>query len=84
MGEQADMRIKLNEDHKNEIVRSLMGYFSSQFDEDISQFRARELVDFMLQQIGPSQYNQAIQDARKFMADKLEDLDTEFFQPEDV
>ncbi len=78
------MRIKLDEDRKNEIVRALTGYFSSQFDEEISEFRARELVEFMLKQIGPSQYNQAIQDARKYMADKLEDLDTEFFEPEDL
>ena len=77
------MRIKLNEDRKNEIVRALMGYFSSEFDEEISEFRAQELVEFMLKQIGPSQYNQAIQDARKYMAQKLEDLDTEFFEPED-
>ena len=59
-----------------------MGYFSSEFDEQLSEFRARELVDFMLKQIGPSQYNQAIQDARKYMAGKLDDLDTEFFEPE--
>ena len=78
------MRIKLDEDRKSEITRAVMGYFSSQFDEELSEFRARELVDFMLKQIGPSQYNQAIQDARKYMADKLEDLDTEFFEPEDL
>lgn len=79
-----NMRIKLNEDRKAEIVRAVMGYFSSEFDEDISEFRAEALVDFMLKQIGPSQYNQAIQDARKYMANKLEDLDTEFFEPDDL
>ncbi len=78
------MRIKLNEDRKSEIVRALMGYFSSEFDEEISEFRAQELVEFMLKQIGPSQYNQAIQDARKYMQEKLEDLDTEFFEPDDL
>ncbi len=78
------MRIKLDEDRKSEIVRALMGYFSSEFDEEISEFRAQELVEFMLKQIGPSQYNQAIQDARKYMADKLDDLDTEFFEPDEL
>ncbi len=82
-GEQA-MRIKLNEYRKSEIVRALMGYFSSEFDEEISEFRAQELVEFMLKQIGPSQYNQAIQDARKYMQEKLEDLDTEFFEPDEL
>ena len=77
------MRIKLDEDRKAEIVSAVMGYFPSEFDEEISEFRAQELVNFMLKQIGPSQYNQAIQDARKYMAEKLEDLDTEFFEPEE-
>ncbi len=78
------MRIKLDEERKAEISRALMGYFSAEFDEQLSEFRARELVDFMLRQIGPSQYNQAIQDARKYMSDKLDDLDTEFFEPEET
>ena len=78
------MRIKLDDDRKAQIARAVMGYFSSEFDEDISEFRASELVEFMLKQIGPSQYNQAIQDARKYMAGKLDDLDTEFFEPEDL
>jgi uncharacterized protein (DUF2164 family) len=33
----------------------------------------------MHKQIGPSLYNQANQDARKFMSEKLDDLDTEFY-----
>ena len=78
------MNLKLDDDRKAEIVRAVMAYFSSEFDEELSEFRAQELVEFMHKQIGPSHYNQAIQDARKFMAQKLEDLDTEFFEPEDL
>lgn len=78
-----NMRIKLDEERRADIIRAVMGYFSSEFDETLSEYRAEALVDFMLKQIGPSQYNQAIQDARKFMTQKLEDLDTEFFEPED-
>ncbi len=77
------MRIKLSQERKDEIVQSVVTWFSREFDEDISPFRAEALVDFMLKQIGPSQYNQAIFDARKFMLEKLDDLDSEFFEPED-
>ncbi len=79
-----NIRLKLDDDRKAEIVRAVMGYFSSEFDEEMSAFRAEALVDFMLKQIGPSQYNQAIGDARKFIAEKLDDLDTEFFEPEEL
>ena len=77
------MRIKLSDDRKTEITNALVGYFSSEFDEELSDYRAAGIVDFMLRQIGPSQYNQAIADARKYMAAKIDDLDTEFYEPEE-
>ncbi len=76
------MRIKLDEKRKSEISQALVNLFATEFDEQISQFRADEIVDFMLTQIGPSQYNQAITDARKYMAEKLNDLDMEFHEPD--
>lgn len=78
------MRIKLDEDRKDRIVQALIHFVSAEFDEDMSRFRAEAMVDFMLRQIGPSQYNQAIADARKYMAEKIEDLDTEFFEPDET
>lgn len=76
------MRIQLSDERKSDITQAIIGFFKSEFEEDLSEFRAQELVSFMLHQIGPSQYNQAITDARKFMAEKLDDLDTEFHETE--
>lgn len=76
------MRIKLSDERKAAITRELMDYFAAEFDEQLSEFRAETIVDFMLHQIGPSQYNQAIADARKYMAEKIDDLDTEFYEPD--
>ena len=77
------MPINLSDDRKNEITHSLIDYFKSEFEEDLSQFRAQSIVHFMVHKIGPSHYNQAITDARKFMAEKLDDLDAEFYEPEE-
>ncbi len=77
------VRIKLENERKNQIAHELVGFFYSEFDEDISEFRAEEIIDFMLNKIGPSQYNQGIADARKYMAEKIEDLDTEFHEPDE-
>ncbi len=77
------MRIKLEDDRKEEISQALVNFFYSEFDEDLSNFRAHEIVDFLLKKIGPSQYNQGVSDARKYLAEKIEDLDTEFYEPED-
>lgn len=77
------MRIKMTEERKSEVSQALVGFFKDEFDEDLSEFRALEVVDFMLGQIGPSQYNQGIADARGFLLEKLDDLDTEFYEPEE-
>lgn len=77
------MRIKLSDDRKTGITNALVGYFSSEFDEELSDYRAAGIVDFMLRQIGPSQYNQAITDVRKYMAAKIDELDTGFYEPEE-
>lgn len=75
---------ELSDERHQHIVHAVQGYFQSEFDETLSSFRADELVSFMLSQIGASIYNQAIQDARGYMAEKLDDLDTEFTLPEDI
>jgi len=49
--------------------------YAQEFDEELSAFRAEHILTFFVRSLGPSVYNQAIQDARKFMAERLEDLD---------
>ncbi|WP_417428636.1 DUF2164 domain-containing protein [Kiloniella sp.] len=77
------MRIKLEDERRTGIIEALINFHFSEFDENISEFRAAEIVDFLLKKIGPSQYNQGIADARKYFAEKLDDLDTEFYEPEE-
>ena len=77
------MRIKLEDERRTDIIEALINFYFSEFDENISEFRAAEIVDFLLKKIGPSQYNQGIADARKYFAEKLDDLDTEFYEPEE-
>ncbi|GAA6212750.1 hypothetical protein NBRC116602_24910 [Hyphomicrobiales bacterium 4NK60-0047b] len=78
------MRVVLEKSRKSAICETLIGFYKSEFDEDLSEFRAEELVEFMHKEIGPSLYNQAIQDARKFVSEKLDDLDTEFYMSDEL
>lgn len=75
-------RFTLSDDRKNGILRRLQEFYRSEFDEDLSDFRAEQILSFFLKFLGPDVYNQAIQDARGFMLGKLEDLDTEFYERE--
>ncbi|MFT5289502.1 MAG: hypothetical protein ACI82F_001565, partial [Planctomycetota bacterium] len=54
-----------------------------EYDEELSSFRANTLIEFFLRELGPPVYNQAIQDARAFLQERLDDLDAEFYEPEE-
>jgi uncharacterized protein (DUF2164 family) len=76
------LRIKLCEERRAAILRLFTDHYREEFDEEISEFRAEKVVDFFVKTLGPSVYNQAIADARKFMLAKLDDLDVEFYESE--
>ena len=77
------MRIKLREERRKQMIRSIQRYFAEQFEENLSDFKAEQVVDFFVQELGAPIYNQAIQDARGFIQDKLVDLEGEFYEPEE-
>ncbi len=77
------MRIQLTDERRDRALRSIKEYFTERLDEEISDFRAEELLDFFVRELGPPVYNQAIQDAYKFIQDKLIDLEGEFYEPEE-
>ena len=72
------MSINLSEERRNDLLRSITALYHNEFDEELSGFRAEQILDFFLKALGPVVYNQAIQDASAFISDKLEDLDAEF------
>lgn len=76
------MAIELAEDRRERLIRALQGFYLEEFDEEVSPFRAEQLLDFFLGALGPQVYNQAVQDARGFMLRKLDDLDGEVYASE--
>jgi len=78
------MNINLAEDRKKAILAKMAAFYVEDFDEDLSSFRAEKLLAFFVKVLGPPIYNQAISDARAFMMAKLDDLDVEFYAPEET
>ncbi len=76
------MAIQLDDARRVELIRRLQGFFLKEFDEELSRFRAEQILDFHLEALGPQVYNQAVQDARTFMQERLDDLDAEVHVPE--
>jgi uncharacterized protein (DUF2164 family) len=77
------MRIKLSDERRARVVRNLQVFFSAELDRELSEFQAGLLIDFFIREMGATVYNQAIQDARGFLQEKLSDLEGEFYEPEE-
>ena len=78
------MGVTLDDARRDRLIRGLQGLFLQEFDEDLSTFRAEQILDHFLDVLAPQAYNQGVQDARGFMQRKLDDLDGEVHEPEKV
>ncbi|MFC0133568.1 hypothetical protein CR105_22740 [Massilia eurypsychrophila] len=76
------MAIKLNKDTEERLLTSLQRYCAQNFDEEIGGLKARMLLDFCLREIGPSVYNQAVQDAQSVMQEKIAEVETNCYETE--
>ena len=76
------MRIRLADDRRARLLTSLTHYFSENFDDALSDFRANALLDFMIRELGPPVYNQGVRDACGYMQHKLGDIEGEVYEPE--
>ena len=73
------MTLELSDERRRELRDQLIGLFRSDFDEELTEFRADAVIALMLSTLGPSVYNQAVQDVREHLQSKLDDLDGEVF-----
>ncbi len=76
------IHIKLSEDRKRAVLHSLIRFYREDLDEELSEYQADRILEFFVKELGPPIYNQAIQDARSFVLTKMEDLDAEFYEPD--
>ena len=77
------MHIKLSGEQRERLVAEIQRLFSSEFDREISDFQSERLVELFVRFLGAPVYNQAIQDARAAVQTKLDDLEGEFYEPEE-
>ena len=77
------MAIELDKERKQRMVRAIQTYFLEKLDQEIGQLAAELLLEFLVKQVGPTIYNQAVKDAQAFLQDKLMDLDGVLYQPEE-
>jgi uncharacterized protein (DUF2164 family) len=77
------MRVRLAGERRERLVRALQRWYADELDETLSDFNAGRVVDFFVAELGPPVYNQAIRDAHGFLQEKLQDLEVEFYEPDE-
>ncbi len=76
------MAITLPEQTKEDLTHSIKRYFLEERGEDIGDLQASLCLEFILKEIGPSIYNQAIRDAQSSLQNAVADLDLTLHEPE--
>ena len=76
------MAITLSPDVTQRLLASIKRYAAEHLEQDFGDLQARLLLDFCLQEVGPSVYNQAIADAQSTLERNVADLSGTRYQPE--
>lgn len=71
------MTIELNKEAKQNALESLQKYFEMNMDEPLGNLGAGALLQFILEEIGPSIYNKGVADAQSRMQERIGELDYE-------
>lgn len=71
------MTIEIPKDARAEAIASIQRYFESNMDERIGNIAAGGLLGFILEEIGPVIYNQAVADVQERMQMRVSELDIE-------
>lgn len=66
--------IKLSLDSKNELVNKLQSYFDNELDQELGQFDAEFLIDFISKEFGKIYYNQGLYDAQAILENRIESV----------
>ena len=71
------MTIELTKEAKQNALESIQKYFELNLEQPIGNLAAGALLQFILEEIGPSIYNKGVADAQERMQARLGELDYE-------
>lgn len=71
------MPIELSKESRQTAIESLQKYFEVNMDEPLGNLGAGALLNFILEEIGPSLYNKGVADAAERMQARIGELDYE-------
>ena len=76
------MAIELPKEARKEAVTSIERYFQENMEERIGNIAAAALLNFFLEEVGPSIYNRAVADVQERLQARVMELDIEVHEEE--
>ena len=76
------MSIELPREVRQQAVQSIERYFDEELGQRIGNIQAGAMLNFFLQEIAPSVYNQAVRDAQEQLLGRVQELDIECHEDE--
>lgn len=76
------MPIELDKARRDTLLNAIKQHVSEVFEQDIGDLKAALLLDFVLREIGPAIYNNAVANAQAVMTEMVAELDGTCFEPE--
>lgn len=70
------MKIELDKERSRRMIEKIRIFMENEFDQPIGELKAGLLLEFLLNELGPSIYNQGLSDAQAFVQDRLIDLES--------
>lgn len=67
-------KFELSKEKKEFMITSIQSYFLNERDMELGDLAASMVLDFFIEKLAPEFYNQGVEDAHKYMLEKVEDM----------
>ena len=76
------MTIEISKEARKEAIASIERYFQENMEERIGNIAAGALLGFILEEIGPLVYNQAVAEVQERLQSRISEIDIEIHEGE--
>ncbi|MCL2679194.1 MAG: DUF2164 domain-containing protein [Dehalococcoidia bacterium] len=67
-------RIRLSKEKREDLLGEIKTWFLRERDIELGELGAVLILDFIIEKLAPEFYNQGVEDARRFMEERVDDV----------
>lgn len=72
-------QIKLSEEQKKKLNEEIKAFYLDERDEEIGMIEQMQLLDLFEQKLAPIIYNKALDDAKRWFTQMMDNLDSDYY-----